>query len=104
MTSETTTDLPPADVLEMARSFFTGPEAIHEMSISESSDTHVEFASFRSSLVVAAFPDPEEEGRTRVRVSTLREYGAADQFLTFVRTASEKVEASAPGEEERRPA
>lgn len=97
MTSETTTDLSPSDVLEMARSFFSGPEAVHTMSVSESSDTHVEFASFRSSLLVAAFPDPDGEGRTRVRVSTLREYGAADQFLTFLRTASEKVEASAPG-------
>ena len=104
MTSETTTDLPPSDVLEMARSFFAGRDAIHEMSVSESSETHVEFASFRSSLLVAAFPDPEEEGRTRVRVSTLREYGAADQFLTFVRTASGDVESSAPGEEGRRPA
>lgn len=98
MTSETTTDLPPSVVLEMARSFFAGPDAIHEMSLSEASDTHVEFASFRSSLLVAAFPDPEEGGRTRVRVSTLREYGAADQFLTFVRTASDKIEAAAPGE------
>ena len=81
----------------MARAFFTGPEAVHTMSVSESSDTHLEFASFRSSLFVAAFPDPDGEGRTRVRVSTLREYGAADQFLTFLRTASEKVEAGAPG-------
>lgn len=97
MTSETTTDLSPSDVLEMARAFFAGPEAVHTMSVSESSDTHLEFASFRSSLFVAAFPDPDGEGRTRVRVSTLREYGAADQFLTFLRTASEKVEAGAPG-------
>lgn len=97
MTSETTTDIPPADVLEMARAFFAGPEAVHDMSISEASDTHVEFASFRSSLLVAVFPDPDDEGRTRVRVSTLREYGPADQFLTWLRTASDRVEARAPG-------
>lgn len=97
MTSETTTDIPPAEVLEMARAFFAGPEAVHEMSISEASETHVEFASFRSSLLVAAFPDPDGEGRTRVRVSTLREYGPAGQFLTWVRTASGKVEARTPG-------
>ncbi len=96
MTSETTTDMPPAEVLAMAREFFAGPEAVHDMSISDASETHVEFASFRSSLLVAAFPDPDDGERTRVRVSTLREYGAADRFVTWVRTASDKVEARAP--------
>lgn len=97
MTSETTTDLSPAEALELARAFFTGPDAVRDMSISESSETHVEFASFRSSVIVGAFPDPEEEGRTRVRASSLREHAAVDQFLTFLRTESEKVEARAPG-------
>lgn len=97
MTSETTTDLPPSDVLEMALEFFAGPEAVHDMSISEATETHVEFASFRSSLLVAAFPDPDDGQRTRVRVSTLREYAAADRFITWVRTASDKVEARTSG-------
>lgn len=97
MTSETTTDLSPSEVLDLARDFFTGPDAVRDMSISEESETHVEFASFRSSVVVAAFPDPDEEVRTRVRASSLREYATVDQFLTFVRTASGKVEARAPG-------
>lgn len=97
MTSETTTDLSPAEVLELARAFFTGPDAVCDLSISGSSETHVEFASFRSSVIVGAFPDPEEDGRTRVRASSLREYAAVDQFLTFLRTASETVEPRAPG-------
>lgn len=87
MTSETTTSLAPADVLDLAREFFTGRDAVHEASVSEESDTHVTFATFRSRIVVAAFPDPEGEDDTRVRVSTLREYNAADRFLTYLRTA-----------------
>lgn len=87
MTSETTTSLSPSEVLSLAREFFTGSDAIHQASVSEESDTHVTFATFRSRIVVAAFPDPEDEAPTRVRVSTLREYAAADRFLTYLRTA-----------------
>ncbi len=92
MTSEATTDLSPSDVLGMAREFFTGPEAVQAASISEESDRHVTFATFRSRIVVSAFPDPEGEAPTRVRVSTLREYAAADRFLTWLGTRSGKVE------------
>lgn len=92
MTNEATTDLSPARVLEMARDFFTGPDAVQAASVSEESERHVTFATFRSRIVVAAFPDPEEEAPTRVRVSTLREYAAADRFLTWLRTRSTKVE------------
>lgn len=88
MTSETTTPLSPPQVLDLAREFFAGPDAVHAASVSEESDSHIAFATFRSRLVVAAFPDPEGEAATRVRVSTLREYAAADRFLTFVRTAT----------------
>lgn len=86
MTSETVTDLSPDDVLDLARDFFTGRDAVYEASISGESDTHVSFATFRSRIVVAAFPDPEGEGRTRARVSTLREYAVADRFLTYLET------------------
>lgn len=95
MTSEATTELAPERVLELARDFFTGRDAVHEASISEESDSHIAFATFRSRLVVAAFPDPEDEERTKVRVSTLREYAVADRFLTYLRSASsEKLERS----------
>lgn len=94
MTSEATTELPPGEVLELARRFFTGPDAVHEASISEESDSHVTFATFRSRLVVAAFPDPDDDA-TRVRVSTLREYAVADRFLTYLESAApERVERS----------
>lgn len=97
MTSEATTDLSPSEVLELARSFFTGPGAVQAASVSEESDRHVTFATFRSRIVVSAFPDPEGEAPTRVRVSTLREYAAADRFLTSLRTRSEKLEQARGG-------
>jgi len=86
MTSETVTDLSPEEALELARDFFTGPDAVYEASISDESDTHLSFGTFRSRIVVAAFPDPEGEGPTRVRVSTLREYAVADRFLTYLQS------------------
>lgn len=95
MTSETTTSLAPADVLDLAREFFTGRDAVHAASVSEESDTHVTFATFRSRIVVAAFPDPDDGDGTRVRVSTLREYDVADRFLTFLRTAPRAAAESA---------
>lgn len=87
MTSEATTELSPERVLELAREFFTGRDAVHQIAITEESDSHVAFATFRSRIVVAAFPDPEGEAPTRVRVSTLREYAVADRFVTYLRTA-----------------
>lgn len=89
MTSETTTSLPPDEVLNLAREFFAGENAVHGASLSEESDSHVTFATFRSRIVVAAFPDPRGEAPTRVRVSSLREYTAADRFLTYLRTSGE---------------
>lgn len=99
MTSETVTDLPPREVLELARDFFTGRNAVYDASISEESDTHIAFATFRSRIVVAAFPDPEAEGRTRARVSTLREYAVADKFITYLDThaADQSERGSAAG-------
>jgi len=86
MTSETTTTLPAAAVLSAAKRFFTGSEAIHEAWIEAESDTHVSFATFRSNVLVSAFPDPE--GMTRVRASTLRDEAAVGKFLTYLRRAS----------------
>lgn len=87
MTNETTTSLSPERVLQEARDFFTGSHSAYQASISEESDTHIAFATFRSRLVVSAFPDPREEAPTRVRVSTLRENELVGKFLTHIRTA-----------------
>lgn len=88
MTNETTTTLPAAAVLSAAKRFFTGSEAIHPAWIEAESDTHVSFATFRSNVLVSAFPDPEREGLTRVRASTLRDEAAVGRFLTYLRGAS----------------
>lgn len=88
MTLETTTDLDPAEVLELAREFFIGRDPVREASLSRESESHLTFETFRSRIVVAAFPDPRGEAPTRVRVSTLREYDVAGRFVTYVRTAT----------------
>lgn len=100
MTAETTTHLSPTDVIELARSFFTGPDAVFSASIEEADETHLVLNTYRSRIVVAAFPDPGGSGETRVRVSTLREDAVAGRFLTYVRTA----DSPAAGEAADRPA
>ncbi len=88
MTNETTTTLPAAAVLSAAKRFFTGREAIQPAWIEAESETHVSFATFRSNVLVSAFPDPEWEGMTRVRASTLRDEAAVGKFLTYLSRAS----------------
>ncbi len=88
MTNEARTTLPAAAVLAAAKRFFTGSEAIHPARIEAESQTHVSFATFRSNVLVSAFPDPEREGMTRVRASTLRDEAAVGKFLTYLRWAS----------------
>lgn len=87
MTIETTTTLAPEEALALARKFFAGSGGPSSASISEQSEMHVVFATFRSRIAVSAFPDPQREGQTRVRASTLREEEAARKFITYVRTA-----------------
>jgi hypothetical protein len=89
MTAETTTSLPPDQVLTAARSFFTGGEAVHATWVETESSSHVSFATFRSNIVVSAVPESGTPGATRVRVSSLRDAGAVGRFLTFLSTASE---------------
>jgi len=84
MTSETTTSARPARVLEAARRFFTGSDRFADAWIDNESDTHIAFATFRGNLAVAAFADPGDPGRTRVRVSTLREEGFVPPLLTYL--------------------
>ncbi len=96
MISETLTDLAPERVIEDARRFFTDEGALHSATIVDESKTHITLGLFRSLLVIAAFPDVSETGRTRVRVSTLRRNDAVGKFLAFIRTGgSEEDTASA---------
>ncbi len=94
MTTETTTHLPPEAVLRAVKRFFLGEDALHSAWLERESETHLGFGTFRGNIAVAAFPDPEREGRTRVRVSTLREEHAVPRLMTYLRTldAGERTE------------
>lgn len=89
MISEVVTKLSPEAVIEEARRFFTDEGAFHSATIVDESDTHLTLGMFRSRLAISAFPDDESggEGRTRVRVSTLRRNDAVGRFLALVETA-----------------
>lgn len=86
MTTETTTTLPPADVLDAVRHFFMGGDAYHEAWLETESESHLSFGTFRGNLAVAAFPDPAGEAPTRVRITTLREEGVVPRLLTYLQT------------------
>lgn len=86
MTREITTSLSPREVLEEAKRFFMSSLSVYSAWLEEESETHCTFSTFRSRIAVSAFPDPEGEAPTRVRVSTLRVDEALDKFLTHVRT------------------
>lgn len=84
MTVEITSELSPAEVLEAAKSFFSGEEAYHSAWLETESESHLSFGTFRGNLAVAAFPDPEGEAPTRIRISTLREEGAVPRLVTYL--------------------
>lgn len=85
MTGETTSTLSVHEVLEAAKRFFTGPQAVHPAWIETETRTHVSFSTFRSNVVVAATPDPEG-GATIVRASSLRDRAAVGKFITYLDT------------------
>ncbi|MFQ5688724.1 MAG: hypothetical protein ACE5HQ_00445 [Gemmatimonadota bacterium] len=83
---ETTTTLSPTEVMAEVKRFFLGPGAFHSAWLEHEGESYLTFGTFRGNLAVGAFPDPEHEGRTRVRVSTLRDEGAVPRLLTYLRT------------------
>lgn len=87
MIRETTTTLPPDAVLAEAKQFFMSDLSVYSAWLEDESDSHVTFSTFRSRLAVSAYPDPEGEAPTRVRVSTLRVDEAVGKFLTHIETA-----------------
>lgn len=86
MRVEFTSERSPTELLERTKAFFMGPEAYESAWLEEESETHASFGTFRGNLAVAAFPDPEGEGRTRVRISTLREEGIVPRLVTYLKT------------------
>ncbi|MDX1395640.1 MAG: hypothetical protein R3195_14755 [Gemmatimonadota bacterium] len=92
MTREMTAPVAPADVLRAARDFFTGPGRMADAWIDSESDSHISFCTFRGNLAVGATPDPDAPGRSRVRVSTLREEGLVPRLVAYLGSlAAERV-------------
>lgn len=94
MRVEITSRLSPETVLEATKGFFTGPNAYASAWLETESESHLGFGTFRGNLAVAAFPDPEGEARTRIRISTLREEGVVPRLLTYLRTLATSRPAS----------
>lgn len=86
MTVEITSELSAARVLEAAKEFFMGDDAYQPAWLETESESHLGFGTFRGNLAVAAFPDPDGEAPTRVRISTLREEGTVPRLVTYLST------------------
>lgn len=85
MTVEITSELSPRALLEATKAFFLGKEAYRHAWLETESESHLGFGTFRGNLAVAAFRDPDGAGRTRIRISTLREEGAVPRLVTYLR-------------------
>ena len=84
MTVEIETGMPAAEVLETARRFFTEEDSPYQATPVSESAQHLTLATFRSRLAISA---RTEDGRTLVRVSTLRPDSSVGKFLALVRHA-----------------
>jgi hypothetical protein len=84
MTTETTIARPPEAILRAARDFFLAPGRMADAWIESESDTHVSFCTFRGNLAIGVSPDAEDPGRTRVRVTTLRQEGLVPRLITYL--------------------
>ncbi|MFO7588864.1 MAG: hypothetical protein R6X22_12480 [Gemmatimonadota bacterium] len=96
MITETVSALSPERVIEEAKRFFTGGQAVLPAQIVDESDRHLTVSTFRSRVAVSAFPDPEGAG-TRVRVSTLRRNDAVGKLVALLATASDAAPAAGEG-------
>lgn len=85
MTREVWTDIPASQVLARARQFFTGPDSGYAGAVGGEGGGFVRFQTFRGTIAVSAVA--EADGRTRVRVSTLRNHPSIPVFLTLLRGA-----------------
>ncbi|MEJ2546705.1 MAG: hypothetical protein P8125_02700 [Gemmatimonadota bacterium] len=85
MISETITALDPEAAIGVAKRFFTDPQSPLPATVVEQGEDHLAVETFRSTVAVSAFPDPEGQG-TRVRVSTLRRNDALGKLLTLLAT------------------
>ena len=73
------------------RAFFQGKDPMANAWIETESESHIAFCTFRGNLSIAAFPDPELPGKTKVRVTTLREEGIVPRLLAQIALHSSAV-------------
>lgn len=90
---EVLTDLPPGEVIERARAFFTLRFTPYAGFAEESSDHHVRFSSEAADLTIGV---GTQHGRTLVRGSSSRMNHEVSQFLATLAPA-EEVRQNVPG-------
>ena len=83
---EVLTDVPPAEVLERAKHFFTEHVSQYTALVSDEGPNHVKFDVDAGELVIGTVP---QDGRTLVRGSTSRAHHELSQFLTTLAPAEE---------------
>ena len=82
MTRESWTGLSVSEVLARARGFFTGPDSGYAGALEDEGEAFVRFRTFRGAIALSAVAD--RSGRTRVRVSTLRNHPSIPVFLSLL--------------------
>jgi hypothetical protein len=78
LVQEVTTDLAPAEVLRLARDFFSTRFSSHSAFVQEESESHIKFDIEAGEVVIGTGLN---EGRTLVRGSTSRLHNELSQFL-----------------------
>ncbi|MQA92032.1 MAG: hypothetical protein GEU90_17710 [Gemmatimonas sp.] len=95
LVQEVTTDLSPAEVIQLARDFFTTRFSAYAAFVEEEGDGHITFQVEAGELMIGT---GSREGRTIVRGSTSRLHHELSQFLTTLAPAEEvRQNALGPG-------
>ena len=84
MTTETTTQLSPAEAIALSREYFTRTLIGYSGTIEDETETSLLLNDFRNRIAISATADGSV---TRVRVSTLRPDERVAKYVTFIRTA-----------------
>ena len=90
---EVLTDLPPADVIQRAREFFTLRLTPYGAFTEDASDQHIKMVTEAGDLTIGT---GTQDGRTMVRGSTSRLHHELSQFLSTL-APPEEVRQNAPG-------
>jgi hypothetical protein len=90
---EVLTDLPPADVIQRAREFFTLRLTPYGAFTQDESDQHLKLVTEAGEVTIGT---GEQDGKTLVRASTSRLHHEVSQFLATL-AAPEEVRQSVPG-------